>query len=750
LHQNTRRDEKYRKTLYYSISTKIKEKETKMKESYVKHLRLKIFLCVFCLGLPLLAVSPVVAGEQPGVITAKDVFDFEFVNDPQISPDGKRIVYARGFADIMSDQWCSNLWIINFDGSEHRPLTTGKTNDGSPRWSPDGKQIIYISTRDGSPQVYKLKPDTGQTQVLTNIKTPPIGNLAWSPDGKHIGFSAFVPSGQRKIAEMPSPPPGAKWAKPAMVIDRLKYRAAGIGYVSGYIHLFVMPAEGGIPRQISKGNFNHLGNIAWTPDSKYILMAVNRKDEFEYYKNATEIYEFKVADGMMRALTDRKGPDSTPAVSPDGKYIAYTGFNDRFRSYQVTKLYIMNRDGSNKHVITKKLDRSVSNITWAVDSRGLYFTYCDKGNTKLAYVTLKGKVKVLTGNLGDGIEAYGHEGTRFSIAAGHDNKSPEDNNQKFLRGGPGGAVFSKRVPPGENFAITYTRPDISSTLAVGNVNDPKVKLLTSVNRDIFAHKKFGQVEEIRYKSSFDGRDIQGWIIKPPNFDPSKKYPLVLEIHGGPFANYGDRFDLRKQLIAASGYVVLYTNSRGSTGYGEEFANLIHHAYPGNDFYDLNSGVDAVIAKGYIDENNLFVTGESGGGTLTCWMIGKTNRFKAAASLNPVINMYSWVLTTDMSVKSVKYYSPGMPWDNVEHYEKRSVLFVVKNVKTPTMIMCGEKDIRTPISETEQYYKALKLLGVEAVLVRLPDEPHGMSKRPSHFISVTQHIIGWFAPRRGDL
>jgi len=684
-----------------------------MKESYVKHLRLKVFLCVFCLGLPFFTVSPAVAGEQPGVITAKDVFDFEFISDPQISPNGKKIVYVRGFADIMSDRWCYNLWTINFDGSRNRPLTTGKYNDSSARWSPDGKQIIYISTRDGSPQVYKLWPDTGQTQILTNIQTPPIGNLAWSPDGKNIVFSAFVPSGQRRIADLPSPPPGAKWAKPAMVIDRLKYRAAGIGYVSGYIHLFVMPAEGGTPRQISKGNFNHLGNIAWTPDSKYILMAVNRKDELEYDKNATEIYEFNVADGTMRALTDRKGPDCTPAVSPDGKYIAYTGFDDRFRAYQVTKLYIMDRDGSDKHSITKKLDRSVSNITWAADSRGLYFTYCDKGNTKLAYVTLKGEVKVLTGNLGDGIEAYGHAGTEFSIAANG------------------------------NFAITYTRPDISSTLAVGNVNDPKVKPLTSVNRDIFAHKKFGQVEEIRYKSSFDGRDIQGWIVKPPDFDPSKKYPLVLEIHGGPFANYGDRFDLRKQLIASSGYVVLYTNPRGSTSYGEEFANLIHHAYPGNDFYDLNSGVDAVIAKGYIDENNLFVTGESGGGTLTCWMIGKTNRFKAAASLNPATNLYSWVLTTDMSVKAVKYWLPGMPWDNVEHYEKRSVLSVVKNVKTPAMLMCGEKDFRTPISEAEQYYKALKLLGVEAVLVRLPGEPHGMSQHPSHFISVTQHIIGWF-------
>jgi acylaminoacyl-peptidase len=236
-------------------------------------------------------------------------------------------------------------------------------------------------------------------------------------------------------------------------------------------------------------------------------------------------------------------------------------------------------------------------------------------------------------------------------------------------------------------------------------------------------------------------------MKPPDFDPSRKYPLILEIHGGPFANYGDRFDTEKQVMAARGYVVLYTNPRGSTSYGEEFGNLIHHKYPGDDFFDLNSGVDAVVAKGYIDTDNLFVTGGSGGGVLTCWMIGRTPRFRAAAPIYPVINWYSFNLTADISAFVTKYWFPGPPWDNVEHYEKRSLLSVVKNVKTPTLVMTGEEDYRTPMSESEQYYTALKLLKVETVLVRVPGEPHGITRRPSHHAAKISYIINWFDQHR---
>jgi acylaminoacyl-peptidase len=537
-----------------------------------------------------------------------------------------------------------------------------------------------------------------------------------SPDGKQIVYSSLVLSAPRTIAPPPPLPPGAQMAPPAKIIDRIMYRFDGIGYIPGYLHIFVIPAEGGTPRQLTSGNFNHPDyysrDIAWTPDGKFIILSANRRENSEVEILDNEVYEISLTDGSIKALTNRKGPDSSPVVSPDGKFIAYLGFDDRYQGHQTTQLYVMNRDGSGPRAVTKSLDRDVSRVNWANDGKGLYFCYDEKGTSYIAYTTLDGKVKQLTGGIGDGRVAYGSGGS-YTIA------------------------------PGGNFAFTLTKPDHPSDIAVGTVLNPKARIITGVNDDILAFKKLGGVEEIWYTSSVDGRKIQGWILKPPDFDPTKKYPLILEIHGGPFASYGDYFDIEKELLASSGYVVLYTNPRGSTSYGEEFANLIHHSYPGDDFYDLNSGVDAVLQKGYIDENNLFVTGGSGGGVLTCWMIGRTNRFRAAAPLYPVINWYSWVLTSDVSGVGVKYWFPGFPWDNVEHFEKRSLLSVVKNVKTPTMIITGEQDFRCPMSESEQYYMALKLLGIEAVLVRFPDESHGIMARPSHHLSKMMHIIAWF-------
>ena len=676
----------------------------------------------FCLIL--ICVPSILA--QSNKLSVNDVFNLELATDPQISPDGRRVIYVRQFADIMTDKRCSNLWIINFDGTDHRPLTTGNFSDTNPRWSPDGKQIIFISNRDqtpGSPpQVYRRWMDTGETAKITNLTQAPSG-IAWSPDGKWISFTMLVPETPTSIIKMPAPPEGAKWAEPAKVIDKLVYRFNGPGYLKpGYTHLFVVPSEGGTPRQVSSGKFQHGGvafgasEAVWTPDGKYLLMSANRNGDFEREPRDTNIYEFSVAGGATRALTTRKGPDNSPQISPDGMLIAYVGFEDKYQGYQVSQLHLMNRDGSNQRVISSKWDRDVSTVQWAKDGSGVYFTSDDQGNTGLFFISLDGVVKKLLDNIGSTASAYG---------------------------GGGGFTIARNGA----FAITQTRPNNPGDIAVGSLSNPQVKILTGVNEDLLANKNLGQVEEIWYESSKDKRRIQGWIIKPPDFDATKRYPLILEIHGGPFANYGFRFDLEKQLMAASGYVVLYTNPRGSTSYGGEFGNLIHHAYPGDDFFDLNSGVDAVVAKGYVDPNQLYVTGGSGGGVLTCWMIGRTPRFRGAVTVYPVINWYSFVLTSDIGNWTVNHWFPGFPWDYVEHYEKRSLLSVVKNVKTPTMVLTGEADYRTPMSDSEQYYQALKLLGVESVLVRVPDEPHGIQVRPSHHISKILHIIGWFDQHR---
>jgi dipeptidyl aminopeptidase/acylaminoacyl peptidase len=675
-----------------------------------KTLRAAVVAVILGIGLRLAVQAQVVSQK----LTAMDEFQLQLPTDPQISPDGKKIVYVRRFADPMTDRRYSNLWVIDTDGGEHRPITTGNRSDTSPRWSPDGARVAYLSDVDGKQQIFVRWMDTGQTARVTNLEQPPEA-LAWSPDGKMLSYSALVPGKGPHIADLPPVPSGAKWADPPTVYDRLVYRFNGAGYLKpGYMQIFVVSADVGSPRQVTTGDFPNGGNefgpsrASWTPDGKFLIVSVNRHPESDHEYFDDEVYEISVAEGSPRALTNRKGPDNSPVVSPNGKMVAYLGYDDRYQGHQTMKLYLMNRDGSGSRSLSDKLDRDVQDPQWAFDNSGVYFRYDEQGDTKIGFLGIDGSFKKLADHLASTLSAGG-SGT-FSIAQN-------------------GVI-----------AMTYGQTDVPGEVAV--INNGSMKILTTVNADLLAQNRPGQVEEIWYESSKDRRKIQGWIVRPPDFDASKKYPLVLEIHGGPFADYGDRFDFEKQVLAARGYIVLYTNPRGSTSYGEEFANLIHHAYPGDDFYDLNSGVDAVIAKGYIDTNNLFVTGGSGGGVLTCWTIEHTDRFRAAAALYPVINWYSFALTSDIPFIA-KYWFPGNPWDNTEQYMQRSLTSLVSKVKTPTMVMTGEADYRTPISESEQFYDALKLLNVETVLVRVPEEPHGISRRPSHHVAKMLYVAGWF-------
>lgn len=671
---------------------------------------------LFLLLVTLFLVTSVMAQQKLPGLSVEDIFNLQSVSDPQISPDGQRVVYVRGFADIMTDRRCSNLWIINADGSNNRPLTSGVHNDGNPRWSPDGTRLAYVSDSDGHAQIYVRWMDTGQTARITSLQSSP-SRVDWAPNGKEISFASFVQADPIRLMQMPKAPAGAKWADPPVIYDKSVYRFNAAGYLKpGYTHIFVVSAEGGTPRQITSGNFQFGGpginasTASWSPDSKFLLVSANRHDDYEYNPSDTEVYRFSLEDGSVKALTDRRGPDSSPEVSPDGKHIAYVGYDDKFQGYQVTRLYMMGSDGSGSHEISAKLDRDARDLRWANDSSGVYFAFDDQGDTKLGFYSTTGQFKQLANHLTNG-------GNPFSIS----------------RNG--------------TIAMVYTVPEHPGEVAV--MNGGQVKVITDVNHDLLAQRKLGHVEEIWFNSSVDNRKIQGWVMTPPDFAPGKKYPLVLEIHGGPFANYGDRFDLEKQLMAAHGYVVVFINPRGSTSYGQEFGNLIHHAYPGDDFFDLNSAVDAVIAKGFVDPDNVFVTGGSGGGVLTCWMIGRSNRFKAAASLYPVIDWFSFALTADIPILVTKYWFPGNPWEYPEQYAKRSVISLVKNVKTPTLLMTGEADYRTPISQAEEYYEALKLQHIETVLVRVPDEPHGVAQRPSHHMAKLLMIMGWFDKHKGE-
>jgi len=641
-----------------------------------------------------------------------DVFELEWASDPQISADGSQIIYRRNGFDIMNDRSKGNLWIVNSDGSEHRKLTSREVNEFQAKWSPSGDRIAFVSSTDEGSELYMYWTKTGQIAKLSQLEKSP-GHLTWSPDGRQLAFTMFVLQKPPVVITMPSKPKGAKWAKPARITDRLKHERDGGGYMEpGFTHIFVMPAEGGSARQITTGDYDHNSSLSFSPDGKTIYFAANRVEDWEYRFTNSEIYSVDIETKNITVLTSQEGPDYSPKVSPDGKTVAFLGYLDKVQAHQNTVLNVMNIDGSNRRIISLNLDRSVSNISWDTNGKGLYFTYDDKGNSKVAHINTSGKITKLVDHLGGTAIGRPYGGGSYSVSS------------------KGTLVY------------TQTRPEYPSDLAVMKPKQKTPKLITDLNSDVLDYRTLGKVEEVWYTSTFDGRQIQGWIVKPPFYDASKSYPLLVENHGGPISNYGDRFSPEMQLYAADGYVVFYPNPRGSTSYGEEFANLLYNNYPGQDYNDVMDGVDYLVKNGIADNDKLFVTGGSAGGIMTAWMVGKSNRFKAAVVHKPVINWISKTLVADNYFWYANSRYPGQPWENFETYWKFSPLSLVGNVETPTMVIVGMKDLRTPTSEAKQFYHALKLRKIETVLVELPDASHGINKKPSNLISKVAHTLAW--------
>jgi len=644
--------------------------------------------------------------------TAERVFDLEYAGTPRVSPNGESIVYVRHSMDRRSDQNRGDLWIIDVDSAEQRPLVTGGASAGGPVWSPDGTRLLYSTSAKGKPELRLLYLDTGKSFSLAQLEEGAAGAV-WSPDGRQIAFTMFVPGETPSFAKPPSAPEGAKWNDPVRVFDDLTIRFDGQGYLKeGTDQLFVLSADGGSPRQLTFGEAD-LGQPAWL-DNDTVLVSGNLAEDRDLDPIESEIYAVELKDKSIHALTDRDGPDYSPVVSPNGKTIAFLGFDDHVRSYEQDNLYLMDADGGNLRELAAGLDRSMGKLAWAPNGRSLYVEIENAGQIDLFEIDTDGDHAIAVSGLGGTSIGRPYASADFSVST---------------EGRP---------------VIAYTAgsTDRPAEIAVAG-RRVKNRVLTALNDDVLPYLDLARVEEFTVKSGHDGREIEAWVALPPDFKADGSFPLLLEIHGGPHTMYGPFFAAEIQRYAAEGYVTVWSNPRGSTGYGEEFAQLIDLAYPGNDYDDLMAVVDAMIERDYADPERLFVTGGSGGGVLTAWIVGKTNRFVAAATVKPVINWFTEALTGDIAAYVRRHWIREDPWDNPQAYFERSPISLVGHVETPTLVMVGEQDWRTPTWEAEQFYTALKLRKIDTALIRIPGSSHHIASRPSRLIAKTDNIMGWF-------
>ena len=647
------------------------------------------------------------------LLTVEHYLDWEQVQDPQISPDGTQILYTRRWVNKLEDKWESALWIMNADGSHHRFLVKGS----DARWSPDGTRILYLA--EGEPkgtQIFVRWMDAaggGASSQITHVADTP-QNARWAPDGKAVSFVMVVPDSTLWNVSLPKPPEGAKWTPAPRVVDDLHYRQDRVGFMQqGFTHLFLVPADGGTARQLTAGHWNvgaRFDGLAfgatydWTPDGHTIVFDGLQDTTWDGQYRVSRIYALDVASGAVRPLVSRAGFWADPAVSPDGRSVAFTGYDSTDRTHRTSDLFVMGIDGQGMRDLSRGFDRDPDQLHWAPDGRGVYFTAGDRGTINVHYADLGGAVRDMT----QGVQVV----SLTSLA------------RTFVAVG----VRSDPRHPGD-----VVRYDLRRGQALAR--------LTSVNDDVLQNKRLAHVEEIWYPST-GGARIQGWIVKPPGFTAAQTYPLILEIHGGPFAMYNVGFSYMFQNFAANGYVVLYVNPRGSTGYGDAFSGAIDHDYPGPDYDDLMAGVNAVIARGSVDTMRMYVSGCSGGGVLSSWVIGHTQRFAAAAVRCPVIDWISMAGQTDIPLFTYSFFHQPF-WEKPDEWLAHSSLMYAGRVTTPTLLMTGELDRRTPIPQTEEYFAALKMRRVPTVMLRFNGEYHGTGSKPSNFMRTQLYMMSWF-------
>jgi dipeptidyl aminopeptidase/acylaminoacyl peptidase len=668
----------------------------------------KLFSLALFYGVSLLSMAE---NEPSAVFSADDVFNLEYVDAVQVAPDGKRVLYRRKSNDIMTDSTRSSIWILDLGADSHRPVLTNYANYSWAKWSPDGSRIAYVVTDNGRAQIQVYWLDTGRSAVVASVAKKP-ADLSWSPDNLSLAFTMKVPIKAKLLVKPRIKPEHASWAEPAREISSVRYQFDGRGIVAPESRqIFIVPAEGGTPRQLTYGAYQHGGPLSWSVNSRSVLFSANRHKNWELETIESDLFLVDTKSLELTQVTNDPGAESAGRFSPDGRSIVYISEENKALAYRHRRLKVLSLEAAVVQVLLAEADFSVSSALWSDAGRSISFQYDQKGRRKIGRVDLLNRFEEISDQVG---------GTSLG--------------RPYLSGG-----FHYR-----NGTYGFSLADEGRPAELGVIQGGSSRKMTSLNEDVLGHKTLAKVTPLTYLSSLDNQVIQGWYLTPPDFDPTQKYPLILEIHGGPHSAYGDFFSAELQLMAAQGYIVFYDNYRGSTSYGAEFASLLQYKYASrDDFTDHMSGIDEMLKLGFVDENNLFIAGGSAGGIGAAFAIGLTNRFNAAVAAKPVINWISKTLTADSSVYQIRHQFPGMPWQHLDHYWARSPLSQIASITTPTMILTGELDRRTPISESEQFYQALKLQGVDSVMVRLPDSSHGIAARPSRLIAKVDYILAWF-------
>lgn len=661
-------------------------------------------------ALLLVLTGPVLAGDHH--LSVADYLDMEDVRDPQLSPDGEQIVYTRRWIDARKDAWQSALWIMDADGSRHRHLVDGS----DARWSPSGDRILFTAPDEhGKPQLFvRWMDDEGAVSQVTRVGVRP-ASPTWSPDGDRIAFVAIVPADDGWSIDLPKPPEGASWTPAPRILDRLHYRQDRVGFTDpGFTHLFVVPASSGSARQLTDGEWN-VGaqfdglfggaGLDWTPDGEHIVFDGWKTDDGDLAYRRSHIYSIALGSRDITQLTQETGYWTSPVVSGDGERIAFLGFPATEKTYALPRIHVMDRDGSDVRLIGEAFDQPANELIWDARDRGVYFTAQDAGYVNVFHLALDGDLRAVT----SGPQVI----TLDSVDAD--------------------------VGLGVGVRADFDEPGDVHRFSLGGRGEPQ--RLTAVNDDLLAGRTLGAQKEIWFTAE-DGNRAHGWIVTPPDFDPERDYPLIMEIHGGPFAMYRGAFDFEFQAFAAAGYVVLYTNPRGSTGYGEDFSLGIDRAYPSVDYLDLMAGLDATIDEGYVDEDRMYVGGCSGGGVLSSWVIGHTDRFAAAAVRCPVSNWLSMAGVTDIPGFTFSFFDVPF-WEDPTKWLEHSSLMYVGNVTTPTIVMTGEQDMRTPMAQSEEYYAALRMRGVPSKLLRFNEQYHGTGTKPSNNMRTILYMLDWY-------